>query len=98
MSNLFWRGKRVLVTGALGLIGRPVCRMLEAAHAEVYRYDIAPDDAGHEGGGDILDMDALLRTFEEYPPPWSSIWRLCPTWGSADRCPGGPSRLLPWAR
>lgn len=50
----FWNGKRVLVTGSEGLIGKPLVRMLRKAGALTGEYDL---DDGH----DVLDM-AQLRS------------------------------------
>lgn len=54
----FWKGKRVLVTGSEGLIGRPVCRLLQEHGAEAWHFDL-------ETGNDILDFGMVRRCIED---------------------------------
>lgn len=58
-------GKRVLVTGAAGLIGRHVCRALVARGHQVRGFDqaSAPELSDHHQG-DLTDPDAVRRAME----------------------------------
>ncbi len=59
-------GRRALVTGAAGDIGTAVCAELEAAGAEVRRFDLRP------GSGvlacDVADEDSVAEMFESAGP------------------------------
>jgi nucleoside-diphosphate-sugar epimerase len=65
-------GVRVLVTGGSGFIGRPLCRHLLAAGANVLNYDIKPwwgPDAGPRTVvGDIEDAVELSATCRSHNP------------------------------
>lgn len=76
----FYKGKRVLVTGHTGFKGSWLCKVLKNAGADVTGFSLAPatepalfDMAGIADGmksviGDIRDIDALSRCFEEARP------------------------------
>lgn len=57
----FWEGKRVLVTGSEGLIGKPMVRKLYEEGAEVTRFDA-------EFGLDICDYGEMLWRIEDPLP------------------------------
>jgi UDP-glucose 4-epimerase len=61
MTPDFYRGRRVLVTGANGFIGTYLCRRLEAEGAQVF----AMTRAQH---GDLSEPDVAERMFEESQP------------------------------
>lgn len=42
MNRNFWQGKRVLVTGGCGFVGRWVCRALRPAEVDLHILDLAP--------------------------------------------------------
>ena len=79
-DKLFYRGKRVLVTGHTGFKGTWMCRALANAGAQVTGYALTPptDPAlftlcGMEKHmdsviGDIRDLPGLLRVFERVQP------------------------------
>lgn len=76
----FYQGKRVLVTGHTGFKGAWLCQMLLLLGAEVSGYALAPNtqpnlyellDLEHRMNsyiGDIRDLPALKRCFEETKP------------------------------
>ncbi len=51
---MFWQGKRVLVTGGAGLMGRPLRRCLESQQAMVRDFDLVD-------GQDILDLSSITQ-------------------------------------
>lgn len=69
MVNL--SGKRVLVFGGSGLIGKPACARLRALGAEVgvFSRRAAPEGAGIQAfRGDIANRDNVRRAFAEFGP------------------------------
>ncbi len=76
----FYRGRRVLVTGHTGFKGAWLCQVLKRLGAEVTGYALPPDGGEalfhlarvgedmHAVTGDIRDLDALRRTFDDAAP------------------------------
>ncbi len=44
MNRKFWQGKRVLVTGGCGFVGRWLCRALKPAEVDLHILDLAPSE------------------------------------------------------
>ncbi|MBR4346186.1 MAG: CDP-glucose 4,6-dehydratase [Oscillospiraceae bacterium] len=80
MDMTFFKGKRVFITGHTGFKGSWLCRILANAGADVTGYALDPPTdpslfclAGlsrdiRDIRGDVRDMDALFRAFEEARP------------------------------
>lgn len=76
----FYKGRRVFVTGHTGFKGSWLCTVLTMAGAEVTGFALPPaarpnlwalcglEDKMHSVYGDIRDLDALWRTFEQADP------------------------------
>lgn len=68
----FWNGKRVLVTGGSGFVGRWVGRALVGAGAELHILDIAaPKDFAEPfelHRADLRDLEAVCRLMDEIRP------------------------------
>jgi CDP-glucose 4,6-dehydratase len=73
LSDGFWAGRSVLVTGAAGLLGGWVVRTLSHAGAEVAGLDIewshgailGPDDEFDEVDGDVRDAELVAALLED---------------------------------
>lgn len=77
---MFYKGKRVLVTGHTGFKGSYMCKVLMQAGAEITGYALAPtpeaclfqalslEDGIHSVVGDIRDLEKLNRVFDEAQP------------------------------
>ena len=72
MNRDFWHGKRVLVTGGCGFVGRWLCRALHAAEVELHILDLAPSthlEAKHTfHRTDMRDLEATGRLLAEVRP------------------------------
>src|SRR5690349_20339969 len=80
MSDNFWHGKRVLVTGHTGFKGGWLSLWLQKMGAEVVGYALAPTsaeslfelasigDGMHTVIADIRDLDTLRGVFERFQP------------------------------
>src|SRR5947208_493976 len=70
MSDLFWNGKRVLVTGSSGFAGRNLCNLLSGKGAELRSFVRSKKDTSpHEPGttdilGDVQDYQSLLEALK----------------------------------
>ena len=62
-------GSKLIVTGALGGLGRSVCSVAEAQGARVVRVDIAADDAYEDSHAvDLTDLGATQTCFADIGP------------------------------
>lgn len=80
MTDSFYRGKRVLVTGHTGFKGTWLCEVLLRMGAEVWGYALEPptvpslyaltgiEERMHSFRGDIRELERLRRVFEEAQP------------------------------
>src|SRR5436309_3306474 len=70
MSDLFWNGKRVLVTGSSGFAGRNLCNLLSGKGAEIRSFVRSKNDpTPHKPGttdilGDVQDYQSLLEALK----------------------------------
>jgi CDP-glucose 4,6-dehydratase len=68
----FWHGKRVLVTGGCGFVGRWVCRALRPAEVDLHILDLAPsaqfDEKHTFHRTDLRDLAAVTRLLGEIAP------------------------------
>ena len=70
MLDLFWNGKRVLVTGSSGFAGRNLCNLLSGKGAEIRSFVRSKNDTTpHKPGttdilGDVQDYQSLLEAMK----------------------------------
>ena len=60
-----FEGKKVLVTGSNGLIGKELVRQLMAREASVYEFDISKNDLL-----DVTDLEMCRQVIEDYRPEY----------------------------
>jgi NAD(P)-dependent dehydrogenase (short-subunit alcohol dehydrogenase family) len=67
--HIDFSGRKVLVTGAAGGIGRAAARALQDAGADVWALDVQPlsDWTGHAVSADVTDIPVLERVFAALP-------------------------------
>lgn len=68
MDDLIWTGKRVLVTGGQGYLGKRLADALTAQGAEVYTLDIRGRGEKREIAADITDPEALRDKLKDLHP------------------------------
>jgi CDP-glucose 4,6-dehydratase len=72
MNPDFWKGKKVLVTGGSGFLGRWLVRALLAGGAEIHVLDVAASAASPADyifhGSDLLDLSATTKTLAALKP------------------------------
>ncbi len=72
MNRDFWHGKRILVTGGCGFVGRWVCRALKPAEVELHILDLAPSAHLEEKHTfhktDLRDLQATTALIDQMKP------------------------------
>ena len=72
INNTFWKGKRVLVTGGAGFVGRWLCRSLRRAEADIHLLDLQSTAASEPAltfhRANLCDLEATRRLLADLRP------------------------------